>query len=413
MDIIELSGVDTASGNPGAAHVFSENYLYTSEAFDLYLSKLSDEGMLDMMRPEYAPPREMLRALVTATAALRRSGASNPARHVIVICSTDRMLTSMLVKKTPFRMEEVERVAKWCVRNRLIFFAAAAPFARAMPDNPYQFFLSLGSPELERGFVARYPFNVSSLSDDRPFFFHYSRWSHLWARDSAVQASVPVMEYTLLLLLALTTLAAVAGIYLPLRLLVHRAERQTGTLMRAIYFGGIGLGYLAVEMGLLQKFGLFLGHPNYALSAVLPALLVASGVGSFASATLVRLVGGIRSIGYIFAGCMLGEHFFAFPRLHGLLGLPFLLRVAMVFALVFPLGLCLGVYFPYGLDRLKQTASAYAPWAWGLNGVFSVLSPILSVSLSMTWGIEALLISTIPVYLLVGSAAAHGDTSRH
>jgi hypothetical protein len=413
MDIIELSGVDTASGTPGAAHVFSENYLYTSEAFDLYLSKLGDEGMLDMMRPEYTPPREMLRALVTATAALRRSGISNPARHVIVICSTDRMLTSMLVKKTPFRVEEVERVARWCVRNRLIFFAAAAPFARAMPDNPYQLFLSLGTPELEQRFVASYPFDVSPLSDDRPFFFHYSRWSHLWSPDPAIQASVPVMEYTLLLLLALTTLAAVVGIYAPLRLLVRLAERrQTGTLMRAIYFGGIGLGYLAVEMGLLQKFGLFLGHPNYALSVVLPALLVASGVGSFASATLVRLVGGIRFIGYTFAACMLGEYFLAFPRLHGLLALPFPLRVAMVFALVFPVGLCLGVYFPYGLDRLKQTASAYAPWAWGLNGVFSVLSPILSVSLSMTWGIGALLISTIPVYLLVGLAAAYGDTSR-
>ena len=35
----------------------------------------------------------------------------------------------------------------------------------------------------------------------------------------------------------------------------------------------LGLGYLAIEIALLQKFGLFLGHPNYSLSVVLAALL--------------------------------------------------------------------------------------------------------------------------------------------
>jgi len=407
VDILELSGVDTASGTPGAAHVFSENYLYTSEAFDLYLSKLSEQGILDMMRPEYTPPREMLRALVTATAALRRAGVGNPAHHVIVVCSTDRMLTSMLVKKSPFRAEEVARVARWCARNRQIVFVAAAPFARAMPDNPFQFFLSLGTPELERRFVAGYPFDVGPLTDDRPFFFHYSRWSHLWDQDPAVQGSVPVMEYTLLVLFTVTIAAALAGVYLPLRLIVG-VERRPGTLRRGTYFAGIGLGYLAVEMGFLQKFGLFLGHPNYALSVVLSGLLVASGVGAFVSATLVRVVGGIRFVGYIFAAFILGEYFFVFPRLHGLLALPFSWRVVLVLALVFPVGLCLGVYFPHGLDRLKESAGAYAPWAWGLNGIFSVLSPILSVSLSMTWGIGALMISAVPVYLLVGMAAPGG-----
>jgi spermidine synthase len=64
-DVIQLSGVDSYSGTPGAAHVFSENYLYTAEAFDLYLSRLSDEGIVNMMRLEWKPPREMLRALVT------------------------------------------------------------------------------------------------------------------------------------------------------------------------------------------------------------------------------------------------------------------------------------------------------------------------------------------------------------
>ena len=79
-DVIQLSGVDSASGTPAAAHVFSENYIYSAEAFDLYLSRLTPDGIVNMMRQEYLPPREMLRALVTAVAALRRAGVQRPAR---------------------------------------------------------------------------------------------------------------------------------------------------------------------------------------------------------------------------------------------------------------------------------------------------------------------------------------------
>src|SRR6266545_5203798 len=78
FDLIQLSGVDSASGTPGAAHVFSENYLYTQEAFDLYLNRLSDQGIMNMMRLEYIPAREMLRALTTAVEALRRAGVRRP-----------------------------------------------------------------------------------------------------------------------------------------------------------------------------------------------------------------------------------------------------------------------------------------------------------------------------------------------
>jgi hypothetical protein len=76
--------------------------------------------------------------------------------------------------------------------------------------------------------------------------------------------------------------------------------------------------------------------------------------------------------------------------------------VAIVFALVLPIGVCLGTFFPTGLDRLKEEAPAFVPWAWGVNGIFSVIAPILSVAMSMTWGISALLLAAVPVYLAAG-----------
>jgi hypothetical protein len=60
------------------------------------------------------------------------------------------------------------------------------------------------------------------------------------------------------------------------------------------------------------------------------------------------------------------------------------------------------VFLPSALERLKPTAPEYVPWAWGINGIFSVLAPVLSVAFSMTWGTSALLLAAIPIYLTVG-----------
>jgi len=179
-----------------------------------------------------------------------------------------------------------------------------------------------------------------------------------------------------------------------------------------LFFAGAGIGYLAIEIALLQKFGLFLGHPNYALSVVLAALLLATGLGSLFSAATVSGLGSLRTVSYVLVGFILAEYALAFPFLPGLFGLSFLARCAIVFALVAPIGFALGIFLPTALERLKPVAPAFVPWAWGINGIFSVLAPVLSIAFSMTWGIDALLLSAIPVYLVVGHCLPDPSTVR-
>jgi hypothetical protein len=252
---------------------------------------------------------------------------------------------------------------------------------------------------------------VRPPEDDRPFFFRFSYWSHLFSREPVVLASVPVLDYGLLLLFVTTGLAAAACVYLPLRLLAGRGLRAPRAGRYAAYFAAIGLGYMAIEMALIQKFGLFMGHPNYALSVVLAALLLATGIGALASARVLAMLGRQRFVAYALAAVVLAEHLLVLPRLSDWIGLPFAARVAIVFALVLPIGVCLGTFFPVGLDRLKGSASAFAPWAWGVNGIFSVVAPIVSVAVSMTWGISALLLSAVPVYLVAGLLLPDGDAA--
>jgi spermidine synthase len=408
FDVIQLSGVDSFSGTPGAANVFSESYLYTTEAFELYFSRLSPDGILNVMRMEHYPPREMLRILTTAVTALRNAGVDQPAAHIVMLSESDGRFMALLVKKTPFTRAEETRLLQWTTTTGFIV-PVAAPYLTSNIKNWYQIFLEQPTDADREAYYDASPYNIRPATDDTPFFFNFSRWSHLpflikfsrWAEWPMMQGAVPVMELTLIVMFCLVGIAVLLCVWLPLRRLAQGGTVATPR-RHGFIFAGTGLGYLAVEIALLQKFGLFLGHPNYALSVVLAGLLFATGIGALCSATLSRWLGGPRFVSYALALLIIAECVFVFPGLNQWPVNDFSLRVLVVLALVAPLGLLMGTYVPTAVEQLKATAPGFVPWAWGINGIFSVLAPILSVAFSMTWGITALLLSAVPIYLMVG-----------
>ncbi len=417
-DILQLSGVDSNSGTNAAAQVFSESYLYSSEAFDLYFSRLRPDGIMNLMRMEYAPPRHMLRALVTAVASLRRAGVARPAQHIVMVTADDGSFTAMLVKKTPFTTEETERTRAWAARTGLLHVSAAPDGSGGR--NEYQAFLSLGDPATEARLAQSYPFDIRPATDDWPFFFRHSYWWHLWSTNPPIKslpAGLPALELGLIVLFTISVTAAVLFVYVPLRLLASRGLTIPHQNRYVIYFASIGVGYLALEVGLIQKLGLFLGHPNYSLSVVLASLLMASGLGALFSERLLRALGNRpRFVSMTLAMLVLFEVLVVLPLLPGLVAQPFVVRVLLAAALVFPVGLLLGVYFPVGLEQLKRQAPDFTPWAWGVNGIASVVAPVLSVAISTAWGTQSLLLAALPVYLLAGWALPDGvgnaDASR-
>lgn len=401
FDVLQLSGVDTYSGSPGAAHVFSENFLYTEEAFDLYLSRLSDDGILNMMRLEApAIPREMLKALVLADRALRRIGVTRTRDHIVMLTQPNFCFTALLVKKRPFSASELDRLHAWAEASPVVR-VSASPRSPEAPTTPYEAFLGLETESQRRAFVAIHPFDIEAPTDDRPFFFRHSRWNHLWPEaGSLLSVTTPVMEYSVVIMLVLTGTAAVVCTLLPLWFLPSRSTSVPFRWRAAGLFAATALGFMAIEVALLQKFGLFLGHPNYSLSVVLAALLFFSGVGSYLSGTLTARLGGLRFVSYALASVILFEYFFVLDRLPSWFVLDAWIRVFVVTVLVAPIGVCLGVFVPAAIDRLKTVAPELVPWCWGLNGIVSVIAPILAVAFSMSWGVSALLIASIPIYML-------------
>ena len=406
-DIIQLSGVDSYSGTPGAAHVFSENYLYTAEAFDLYLSRLSEHGVLNMMRLESMPAREMLRALTTAVGALRRRGVTEPRKHMVMLTEHTGYFTALLVKRTPFTDPEIEKLRAWSSQRPSFGISFEPASSRATVNNAYQEFMALDNERRERGYIARYPFAIDPATDDRPFFFNFSFWWHLFpnqqlfAEQPANWTAVPVLQLSLLVLAAAVLVVMVVAIFLPLRFLLRRGLPTEGKNRMGLYCAGAALGYLAVEIALMQLFGLFLGHPNYSVSVVLASLLLSSGLGSLWAGAIVARLGNVRFVAYLLSGAIFAEYFIVFPQLSSILGLPFLVRALITGVLVLPIGICLGVFLPTILDAMKRQSPHLVPWAWGVNGIFSVLAPLIAVGIATTFGITALLLSSVPVYLIV------------
>ncbi len=402
-DVLQLSGVDSASGTPAAAHVFSENFLYTEEAFDEHLSRLTDDGVLNMMRLEWSPPREMLRALATAVGALRRRGVKQPAQHIAIITTIEGNFTALLVKLKPFDEAAVERLREWTEANPY-FSLSAVPGEKPDQSNAYRHFLSLGDPLLEKAFLASYPFDIRPVTDDRPFFFRFSYWWHLTSSNPLAASTIPVLELSVLLLLLTCLLAVALCVYLPLKLL---SEPVAIPWRYTVYFGAIALGYLAAEIGFIQKFSLFLGHPYYALSVVLAGLLFFTGIGSLLSERWASTPAALLKVSLLLAVVLALLSLATSGWLTANLTLPFAARCLIVMMMLAPVGMLMGTFMPSGLELLKAEQPALAPWGWGINGIFSVLAPIVGIAIATTYGTTVLLLAAIPIYLL-GAAALQG-----
>ncbi len=171
--------------------------------------------------------------------------------------------------------------------------------------------------------------------------------------------------------------------------------------MRLAPFGFLGLAFMLVEIPLLQRFILFLGHPAYAMAGVLGALLLFSGLGSLLSARvpLRRALGGVVGVVVLYGLGM--------PLLSGpLLGLPFWARAAVTGLGLAPLGMAMGMPFPRLLEALQEREPGLVPWAWGVNGALSVVASVLAALMALSWGFRAVLIAGAAAYLGAGLTSA-------
>jgi hypothetical protein len=418
-------------------HGLGEDYLNTVEAYAAYLDRLAPGGVLAITRWIDTPPRDATKALLTAAAALRRRGVEDVGPAMIFLRSW--AAATLLIKPDGFSESEVKKLSLFA-RDRLFDIDWPAGSALSgmhrdslvgapdigplpQPADPSNFNL-IGRPVFAeaaraaaRGavdaeeFARTYPFDVAPPTDDRPYFGRFLRVRSIPAMLAEPRGSwLPFAEWGYLaLLVTLIQSAAIAALLTLLPALALTRGRgpdsaadglPVGRMVRVgAYFGAIGAAYLFVEIAVIQKLTLVLGHPVYAASAVLALFLALSGVGSLGSDRLPPAAASRAAGAVAIAAVAIALVLDLTPSIQPL---AFPERLTAALLLLAPLAMLMGMPFPLGLRRHAPDHSALA-WAWAVNGFASVIAASLAALIAMQVGTRALLLIGAVLYL--GAAA--------
>jgi len=414
FDIIQYALTEAYHPLTSASYGLSENYMYTEQAFTRALGRLTDDGLFVVTRWLQDPPSESVRAGALMVTALERAGIDDPGQHLLAFRSWSTM--TLLASPAPFSEGDLSLLVSTCERlgYDLVYYPGMcieeANQHNLLPQPLYYTaFQELLRSKDRRTFYEAQVYDISPPSDDHPFYGHYFRWRHI-PRIVAGLGKVwqPFGGSGFLLVLALLIVAILSAVLFVLLPLVrsHGMPRQIPYRGRIVgYFAALGLGFLMVEMPLMQQFILYLGHPATSFIVVLSTLLLFSGVGSMLSRR-ISLRGALLALVVLIL--IYPQALRVLFDLTLAMALPARMAIAVVCLL--PLGMLLGIPFAGGIRRIEEMVPGLTPWAWAINGSTSVVGSIAATILALSAGYHVVLYAAALCYL--GAALAFWPLSR-
>jgi len=426
-DVIQASLVDTWAATAAGAYTLTENSLYTVDAFNDYLDHLTDGGLLTITRWVF----DGLRLVSLAQEACEARGWSAADRLAIV---RQKDVATFLLKKTPFTVAEIARLR--AIASQLHFDVLYAPDPRGPVGaagrddsggvsevDPFRDEI-VGATRLgdygrlirakdRRAFYASYPQDITPTTDDRPFFFHTTKISDQFQTAFGRSMLFGNGLSALLTLMAISAALVVLFVVGPLVIVSVSGPATAGPdvlgsplaprwLAWLAYFGALGAGFMLIEVAVLQRFVLLLGHPVYSLTVTLFSLLLGTGLGAawsrrFPDAGL-RRTGAVALTLIAVLGCVIMV--IVTPLVSWAIPFARPMRMAIAAITLVPLGVALGLPMPTGLRILSVTAPLMIPWAWGINGALSVVGATLAIFIAMNWGFNTTLVAASATYLI-------------
>jgi len=412
FDIIQISAIDSGMATGAGAFALTENSLYTVEAWQTFLQRLTPRGILSCSR-WYDPkmPAEIYRLGALARTALYAVGITDPRRCIVIMnrkvesngwptCAT------ALISRSPFSQEDLEALKK--LAGDLQFDLLITPDS-AQDQTLEQIVDGKNLHELD----ARLAVRTDPPTDDSPYFFYVLKPMEALLHHISIvgeneiydRAEIILLEFTVVIVF-LTALAIISPLFFT------RGRPGYGKALPLLsFFACIGFGYMLVEVSQLQRLIVFLGHPSYSLSVVLFTLLISSGIGSFATTKIVTTDGVPASdlpslasghdsvkqeilvrIALVFLSSIV-LILLAYGLLTPLMLARFVeastpIRICTAAAILFPIGFLMGTAMPLGLKIASFTDASLIPWFWGVNGATSVCASVLTVAIAVVWGIS-------------------------
>jgi hypothetical protein len=302
----------------------------------------------------------------------------------------------LLVRKTPFPSEELAMLRRAAEQLRfdvdLEPGAARTPLLRVLATGQ-------GSdPELS-GRI-----DYSAPTDDQPFFFNLHRLA-TWTlgREHMLHQEPALLVVDLLMGVSLLALLCIA---LPFAFATTAFRR--GDFPFLAFFAAIGAGFMLIEIAMLQRLIIFLGHPIYSLSVILFVLLLAGGIGARLSARVAAedlRTKGVALLALLTAVVAVAGVVIA-PLTAHFQSAETPLRIAVSAALLGVMGIFMGAAFPLGMRLASTLRAELTPWLWAVNGATSVVASVLAVVVAMAWGISTSFWAGVASYLLAAAAFA-------
>jgi spermidine synthase len=420
-DIIQIHSNHTTSFITSGIGAISTVYLQTAEAYREYFSHLKDDGILHINHHFYP------RLITTAALAWKQMGRSDFQRHVLVFerKNTTDTLATLLIKMSPWTEAEVAAVEHlFAVSDRS---DPSHPNVKVIdPINPKASFLSADffSGDFPQDLQARMDYRVSPTTDDRPYFdsvqmgFHNIKADPKRFTDESMASIInsrlkwPIGEYTVPAAIGfLGMMFALVLVLVPLKFSEAGRLRWPGRLSSMAYFGCLGFGFILIELMLIQLFMKLLGYPLLAYTTVIFAMLLSAGIGSMGAEWL-----GIEPakrwfipfLGIIVSGAIL--LMVRTPLFDLMLARSSGERILATLLMIFPLGFFMGMPFPLGILHLRKVPEGAIAWAWGINGLFTVLGGGIAGVISVFTGFNVVFLIAMGVYLTALLAFARART---
>ncbi|MBN2381859.1 hypothetical protein JXQ70_03165 [bacterium] len=400
FDIIQqihnASPVAIASG----AVNLSETYLLTVEAFHDYLDHLKENGYIYIKRPG------AIRLAVIAAQALRERGINNPEDRMIILFQPANEIERVsggefYLKNGEFTQDELDFFK---IQKRNIMHAPSAMNVHNKIIEKYRPLIKNpdGWKVYDRLGISMFP-----VTDDRPFFNHFSKFAHFASLEKTPFELESFMRYyhspdfSLLIILGEAALLSVIFILLPLSIFKRSGLNTPGKIRFLLYFFSLGLGFILIEIVLIQKFILFIGNPSYSVSVVLFSILIAAGCGSYVSERFqTKLRVALPAVVLTICLLCLLELLFTPAIFNFFLGYNMAVRIVISILLIFPLGLVMGMPFPIGITIVDRISKPLIPWVWAINGYATVIGSVLCTILALNFGFRAVVVIACTIYLV-------------
>ena len=403
FDLIQMSVSGSMETVSSGVYSLNENYLMTTESLESCIDHLNENGMISLTLWVRSPPRESLKLMAMAVDALESCGR-DAAKSLIMIRSWQA--ATLLLKNGDFTEHEIADVKEFCgdrgfdrcyhwgikedetnvinQMNRNYFFEAAQKLLHGKKGELY----------------AGYVFDIRPATDNKPFFAHFFKIDNVIRYvTSGERTLIPFIDWGYALLwLTMVILIVFSGFFI-LAPLPGIGRNGPSKLFILVYFGSLGLAYMFLEISLVQKYIRYLHDPVYSATVVIASFLVFSGMGSMLGGKISAPMGRsvpVAAAVIIIAGIV---YLFADPVLEGIMsGLPLGLRLIVCAVFIAPLAVPMGIPFPAGLAKVGHGRKELIPWAWGINGFFSVVGVSGGAIIAIGYGFSAVIICALILY---------------